>query len=115
MPEAAAKLIDLWDNLTARAQLEPEQPGAGTNRATGPGEKRGGLISEQITARHDPALNATVVRHTPLYDRNVIGPGSERPPFVRAGSSLARLVDGLAVLQDDANYLALIDRKSVEA
>ena len=72
-------------------------------------------MSEQITARHDPALSATVVRHTPLYYRDVIGPGSERPPFVRAGSSLARLVDGLAVIQDDANYLALIDRNSVEA
>ncbi len=71
-------------------------------------------MSEQITARHDPALSATVVRHTPLYYRDVIGHG-ERPPFVRAGSSLARLVDGLAVLQDDANYLALIDRNSVEA
>ena len=68
-----------------------------------------------IIARHDPELTATIVRHTPLYYRDRAAPDSERPPFVRAGSSLARVRAGLAVLQDDANYLALIDRARVDA
>ena len=72
-------------------------------------------MAERIIARHDPDLTATIVRRTPMYYRDAADPGSERPAFVRAGSSLAQVAGGLAVLQDDANYLALIDRNSVDA
>lgn len=72
-------------------------------------------MAERIIARHDPDLAATIVRRTPMYYRDAADPGSERPAFVRAGSSLAQVAGGLAVLQDDANYLALIDRNSVDA
>jgi hypothetical protein len=72
-------------------------------------------MAERVAARHDPDLTATIVRRTPLYYRDRAGSGSERPAFVRAGSSLALVADGIAVLQDNANYLALIDRTNVDA
>ncbi len=63
----------------------------------------------QVHATPDPALAARVVRRTPLlYEA---GPADEldRPAHVRAGSGIARVGDRLVVVQDDANFLALID------
>ena len=65
------------------------------------------------TARRDPGLAARVVREVPL--RYAAGPdaAADRPAHVRAGSGLARLRTPaglrLAVVQDDANWIALVD------
>ncbi len=40
-------------------------------------------------------------------------PSSDRPAHVRAGSSLSWLGDKLALIQDDANFLVLIDPESL--
>lgn len=61
------------------------------------------------TARHQPRLQAHVTRQLPMvYDD---GPCDiqDRPPHVRAASGLSAFKEYLAVVQDDANWLALID------
>jgi hypothetical protein len=67
-----------------------------------------------IRARSDPDLKARIVGHSPLYYQDNAGyPGSaadgDRPAYVRAGSSLAYLAQYLTVVQDNANFVALID------
>jgi hypothetical protein len=64
---------------------------------------------QQVVAAYDSALTARVVRVTPLRYTNEADPTLDRPPHVRAGSSLAQVGDRLAVVQDDANFIALID------
>jgi hypothetical protein len=50
-----------------------------------------------------------VIRRTPLLYRRGADPELDRPAHVRAGSALAFFGGKLAVVQDDANFLALID------
>lgn len=64
---------------------------------------------KQVTAVHDPSLAATVVRRTPLLYAEGPDPAQDRPAHVRAGSSLAWLGGRLAVVQDDAGFIALTD------
>lgn len=63
----------------------------------------------KVIARHDPALRARVVRVVPL----VYGQGAEvaldRPAHVRAGSGVAWIGGVLAVIQDDAHFVAVAD------
>jgi len=61
------------------------------------------------TATRDPSLSAVVIDQRPLYYAEGADASLDRPAYVRAGSSLAWVPDGLAVIQDDANFLALID------
>jgi hypothetical protein len=56
----------------------------------------------------DPALRATVVARTPLRYAEGADRALDRPDHVRAGSSLARVPGGLAIVQDDANFVALL-------
>ena len=66
-------------------------------------------MSLAIQAREESALGAQIKRSTPLvYEGKA--PDEERPDHVRAASSLTHLVDHFAVVQDDANYLALVER-----
>jgi hypothetical protein len=58
--------------------------------------------------RADPALTAVVVRQTPLHYADGADPATDRPAHVRAGSSLARVPGGIAVIQDDANFIAVV-------
>jgi hypothetical protein len=61
------------------------------------------------TARRDPQLEAHVVRRVAMtYDEGPSEP-DDRPPHVRAASGLSAFKEYLAVIQDDANWLALID------
>ena len=64
------------------------------------------------TAARDPFLSAVVIDQRPLYYAEGADPSLDRPAYVRAGSSLAWVPGGIAVIQDDANFLALIDPKS---
>lgn len=60
-------------------------------------------------ARHDPALRARVVRMVPLLYAEGADDALDRPAHVRAGSGLAWVGGALAVIQDDAHFLALVD------
>ncbi len=61
------------------------------------------------TIRPDPALTARVVRSTPLLYAEGADPEQDRPAHVRAGSGVAWVGERLAVVQDDAAFLALVD------
>jgi hypothetical protein len=67
------------------------------------------------TLRNDPWLHARVLRSVQL--RYAEGPdvALDRPAHVRAGSGVAWVDDRLAVVQDDAAFLALIDPATSEA
>ena len=67
------------------------------------------------TARRDPELQAQVTRRVAmLYDE---GPSAadDRPAHVRAASGLSAFKEFLVVVQDDANWLALIDAAGIHA
>ena len=57
----------------------------------------------------DPALEARIVEQHALYYQDGAQLAADRPAHVRAASSLARVPAGIAVVQDDANFVALID------
>ena len=57
----------------------------------------------------DPTLTAIVVDQRPLYYAEGADPALDRPAHVRAGSSLAWVPGGIALIQDDANFLAIVD------
>ncbi|HYW30399.1 MAG TPA: hypothetical protein VE869_02750 [Gemmatimonas sp.] len=65
--------------------------------------------SLQSVAIADPELRAVVVRQVPLRYADGADPSVDRPAHVRAGSSLARVPDGIALVQDDANFIAIVD------
>lgn len=62
-----------------------------------------------INGRQDPSLTARVVNCTPLLYRAGPDESFDRPAHVRAASSLAAVGDYLAVIQDDANFIAWFD------
>ena len=62
-----------------------------------------------ITARPDPALTAQLLDRRPLRYRDAAGPDDDRPDFARAASGLTWLGDTLAIVQDDAGFVARID------
>jgi hypothetical protein len=62
-----------------------------------------------IVARRDEGLGARIVRHVPLLYRQGADAALDRPAHVRAASGLAWIGDALAVIQDDANFVALAD------
>jgi len=66
-----------------------------------------------VVARRDPGLVARVVHRVPLRYAAGADPALDRPAHVRAGSGLARVAtpagERLVVVQDDANFLALVD------
>jgi len=70
-------------------------------------------VTPPTVARRDPGLSARVVREVPLFYVAGADPALDRPAFVRAGSGLARVStsagERLAVVQDDANVVALVD------
>lgn len=65
-----------------------------------------------IRADPDPNLRARVVRSFPLLYTEGANPALDRPAHVRAGSGIAWVGGMLAVVQDDANFIALVDPES---
>ncbi|MFO0743293.1 MAG: hypothetical protein U0270_45905 [Labilithrix sp.] len=57
-------------------------------------------------------MTPRVVSRTPLLYADGADPTLDRPGHVRAGSALVIWREQLAVIQDDASFIALIDRKS---
>ena len=66
-------------------------------------------MTQHLTARHDPELQARIVRRVPMRYQQEADSVVDRPPYVRAASGLTWFRDYLAVVQDDSNWLALID------
>jgi hypothetical protein len=66
-------------------------------------------LSVDVSAVADPALAAVVVAWHPLYYAAGADPSIDRPAHVRAGSSIAWVPGGIALVQDDANFIALVD------
>ncbi len=74
--------------------------------------------SERVAVRKatlDPALSATIVDRRPLLYRAKASAALDRPPHVRAGSSLTWVGARLGLVQDDANFVALVDPKTALA
>jgi len=67
-----------------------------------------------VQAVRDPALRAIVQRSAPLFYNKGADPMLDRPAHVRAGSSLSWFGDRLALIQDDANVLVLIEPYSLQ-
>lgn len=63
-------------------------------------------------AKHDSKLSATIVDRRPMRYRAKASASLDRPPHVRAGSSLTWVGARLGLVQDDANFVALVDPKS---
>ncbi|WP_420127695.1 DUF6929 family protein [Longimicrobium sp.] len=63
----------------------------------------------RIVAHRDPSLLARIVRTVPLVYADGADAALDRPAHVRAGSGLAWIGGVLAVMQDDANFVALVD------
>lgn len=68
-----------------------------------------------IASTRDPSLSATLLSRRELFYAEGADATQDRPAHVRAGSSLAWFRGKLAVIQDDANFIALIDPVGGEA
>ncbi len=64
------------------------------------------------TSVRDAALSATLLSRKALFYSAGTDVALDRPAHVRAGSSLAWFGNRIAVIQDDANFVALIDPKT---
>ncbi len=62
-----------------------------------------------VRAVHDTTLSARVVRRVAMRYAEGADPTLDRPAYVRAASGLAWFGSELAVIQDDANFVALVD------
>lgn len=56
----------------------------------------------------DESLAAVVVEQHALFYAEGAAPSLDRPAHVRAGSGLAAIPGGLALIQDDANFIAIV-------
>jgi hypothetical protein len=66
-------------------------------------------VSTPRIATHDPTVAAVLVARAPLYYTEGADASLDRPAQVRAGSSLALVPGGIALIQDDANFIALVE------
>lgn len=62
-----------------------------------------------LASVRDPALSATLLSRRELFYAAGADASQDRPAHVRAGSSLAWFGGRIAVVEDDANFIALID------
>ena len=68
-----------------------------------------------VHARLDPSLTARVLRSIPLLYADGADPALDRPAHVRSASGLVRVGNRVAVIQDDANFVALADPETGRA
>ncbi|HEX6748611.1 MAG TPA: hypothetical protein VF092_15040 [Longimicrobium sp.] len=66
-------------------------------------------MTQTRRARFDPTLAARVVRTVPLRYADGADAAFDRPAHVRAASGIVRVGGRIAVVQDDANFIALVD------
>jgi len=62
-----------------------------------------------LRARSDRTLTARITRAVPLLYADGADPSLDRPAHVRSASGLARVAGCLAVVQDDASFVAVVD------
>jgi hypothetical protein len=67
------------------------------------------VTARRVVARRDPGLRARIVRAVPLHYAAGADAALDRPAHVRAGSGLAWIGGALAIIQDDANFVALME------
>lgn len=67
-------------------------------------------MAKKITAEKDEKLKVQILRSTPMEYREGEDVNLDRPGHVRAASSLAKFEEYLVVIQDDANFLALVEK-----
>ncbi len=67
------------------------------------------MVMAEVRARLDRALGARIVARHALRYAEGPDPALDRPGHVRAGRGLARFGGRLAVVQDDADFVALVD------
>ncbi|MBC8088290.1 MAG: hypothetical protein H7Z40_13560 [Phycisphaerae bacterium] len=63
----------------------------------------------RLRAEYDARMQARIVRRVPLHYAEGANVAIDRPAHVRAASGLAWVGSKLAVIQDDANFIALVD------
>ncbi len=66
-------------------------------------------MARRCTSSRNPNLHASVTARRPMIYRNGPCDLEDRPAHVRAASGLSAFNEYIAVIQDDANWLALID------
>jgi hypothetical protein len=66
-------------------------------------------MAARVKAVCDEALGARIVARRALHYASGSDPREDRPGHVRAGSALVRFGSGLTIVQDDADFVALID------
>jgi uncharacterized protein DUF6929 len=71
--------------------------------------------ARRVEARRDPRLSARIIRRVEMRYVGGADATTDRPAHVRAASGLAWIGDRLAVIQDDANFIALVDPASGNA
>lgn len=64
---------------------------------------------QEIKAKPDAELKVKIIASTPMEYRRGADKSIDRPPHVRAASSVAHFAEYIAIVQDDANFLALIE------
>jgi hypothetical protein len=69
----------------------------------------------RVEARRDPRLTARIIRRVAMQYRDGPDSTTDRPGHVRAASGIAWIGQSLAVIQDDANFIALVDPSSGSA
>jgi hypothetical protein len=67
------------------------------------------VLHRHVSARHDPTLSARVVRRVEMRYAGGADHTVDRPAHVRAASGIAWVGSTLAVIQDDAHFIALVD------
>lgn len=66
-------------------------------------------MPQQVIGSCDPSRQAQVLNRWPLYYSAGADIELDRPAHVRAGSGLTNLGTRLALIQDDANFVAILD------
>jgi hypothetical protein len=72
-------------------------------------------MSHPLHAVLDPLLQARVIARRPLLYAAGADPRLDRPAHVRSASGLARFAGRIAVIQDDANFIALLESPGASA
>lgn len=62
-----------------------------------------------LRARRDDSLSARIIRSVPLLYADGADASLDRPAHVRSASGLAVVAGSIAVVQDDANFVAVVD------
>ena len=64
---------------------------------------------------HDPPLAARILSRRPLRYTGGADLALDRPAHIRGGSSLAWIAERIVLVQDDVNFLAMVDPSTGEA